>query len=53
MKYYLLKGGIVVGEAIVLSNDIVNYHLWENLRSTKTTTLELLKKKYKLTNSRN
>lgn len=48
MKYSLIKRGEVVGEAVVLSDSLVYYHLWNNIRTTHECTLEALKKKIKL-----
>ena len=47
MRLELYKGKVLVGEAVVLSEDNVVYHLWETLRTTRYTTLEELKKKFK------
>lgn len=48
MKYKLLKNGDVVGEAVVLSDNLVYYHLWSSIRTTRESTLANLKKKYKM-----
>lgn len=48
MKYALIKRGEVVGQAVVLSNQLVYYHLWKNIRTTNECTLEQLKNKFKL-----
>ncbi len=48
MKYKLIIKGEVVGEAVVLSDDLVYYHLWKDIRTTHESTLKQLKKKYKL-----
>lgn len=47
-NYYLIKRGEIVGEAVVMSEDHVVYHLWESIRETRTTTLERVKRKFKL-----
>jgi len=46
--YYLIKRGEIVGEAVVMSDDYVVYHLWDKITFTYNTTLVLLKKKFKL-----
>jgi len=52
-KVFLEKKGEIVGEAIILSEDNVNYHLWESLRLTRTCTLKELKRKFKLRRDKN
>lgn len=48
MKYSLVKNSEVVGEAVVLNDNLVYYHLWDSIRTTRESTLANLKKKYKL-----
>jgi hypothetical protein len=48
MNYKLFKNGIAVGMAAVLSEENVSYCLYETLRTTRYTTLNKLKYKYKL-----
>lgn len=48
MKYQLIKRGEVVGEAVVLSDGLVYYHLWKNITLTHECSLSELKKKFKL-----
>ena len=45
---FLYKRGVKVGEAIVMSETNVIYHLWESLRETRYTTEKELKHKYNL-----
>lgn len=44
----LIKSGQSVGEAVILSDNNVVYHLWKDLRQTRYCTLPELNKKFKL-----
>ena len=48
MNYHLIKNGEVVGEAMSFKNGMVYYTLFKDIRTTRTSTLERIKLKFKL-----
>lgn len=48
MRYFLYKNNDLVGEAIVMSENNVVYHLYKNIRLTHKTNLTKLKRKFKI-----
>lgn len=48
MKYALFKNNEIVGECVVLSRDLVYYHLFKTLRITRECDEITIRKKYKL-----
>lgn len=46
--YKLYKKNQWIGEAVIFPSGSASYHLWQNIRQTKYSTLTKLEKQYNL-----